>query len=239
MRSRLVPTFLPTVIATLAVLAGWSGDARAQSCRLALAMGFDVSRSVDAQDYRIQMDGIMAALVDPQIRAALLEPALPVALALFEWSGAREQVLIADWALINTAADADALAAVIAAHQRRHSGLTAVGSALRYGHRLLRRAPDCLWQTLDISGDGYVNAGPPPARVYARTDFSAITVNGLAIGGHESGILRWYTTEVIRGPGAFAEFAPTHRDFAEAFRRKLLRELSAPVLSGRATPGGG
>lgn len=239
MRSRLVPSFLLTAIVSLTVLVGWGGDARAQSCRLALAMGFDVSRSVDAQDYRIQMDGIMAALVDPEIRAALLEPALPVALALFEWSGEREQVLIADWALINTAADADALVAATASHQRRHFGLTAVGSALLYGHRLLRRAPDCLWQTLDISGDGYVNVGPPPARVYARTDFSAITVNGLAIGAHESGILRWYTAEVIRGPGAFVEFAPTHRDFAEAFRRKLLRELTAPVLSGRATPGGG
>ncbi len=203
----------------------------ASACRLALAMGFDVSRSVDRRDYAIQIDGIRAALADPAVQAALFEPDQPVALALYEWSGEREQVLISDWALIRTPAELAALDARIAAHVRRHEGLTAVGSALLYGHRLLRRAPACAGQVLDISGDGYVNVGPPPARVYARTDFGSITVNGLAIGGHESAILRWFTAEVMRGPGAFVEFAPTHADFAAAFRRKLLRELSAPPLA--------
>lgn len=210
--------------------------AAAQSCRLALALGFDVSRSVDAADYRIQIDGIIAALSDPEIRAAMLEPALPVALAIYEWSGEHEQILVADWRLIRSGADADALVAQVAAHTRRHAGLTGVGAALAWGHRLLARAPPCLWRTLDISGDGYNNVGPPPARVYARYDFGAITVNGLAIGGHESRILHWYTAEVARGPGAFVEFAPTHRDFAEVFRRKLWRELTEPVLSGLWPP---
>jgi len=213
--------------------------AQAQACRLALAMGFDVSRSVSEASYRIQIDGIIAALNDPEIRAAMLEPALPVALALYEWSGEHEQTLVADWTMIRSDGDVDALIARIADHHRRHIGLTAVGAALAYGHRLLRRAPRCVWQTLDISGDGYNNVGPPPARVYARRDFAQITVNGLAIGGHESGVLRWYTAEVIRGPGAFVEFAPTHRDFAEVFRRKLWRELTEPVLSGLPAPGGG
>jgi hypothetical protein len=203
----------------------------ALACRLALAMGFDVSRSVDARDYAIQIDGIRAAFADPDVQAALFEPDQPVALALYEWSGEHQQVLIADWALIRTPADLAALDARIAAHVRRHEGLTAVGTALIWGHRLLQRAPRCAQQVLDISGDGYVNVGPPPARVYARTDFSGITVNGLAIGGHESGILRWYAAEVMRGPGAFVEYAPTHRDFAAAFRRKLLHELSAPPLA--------
>lgn len=204
----------------------------AQDCRLALALGFDVSRSVDGADWAIQIEGIATALEDTAIRDAILRPRLPVALALYEWSGARQQVLIADWTVLRRADQIDALAARVRAHTRRHIGLTAVGAALTYGHRLLRRAPDCLWQTLDISGDGYTNDGDAPARVYRRTDFGAITVNGLAIGGHESGVLRWYAAEVARGPGAFVEYAPTHRDFAEVFRRKLLRELLEPLLGG-------
>lgn len=226
---------LPVALALALVL-----PAPAAACRLALAMGFDVSRSVDARDYAIQIDGIRAALSDPAVQDALFAPDQPVALALYEWSGEHQQALIADWALIRTPADLAALDTRIAAHVRRHEGLTAVGSALLYGHRLLGRAPRCAAQVLDISGDGYANVGPLPARVYASTDFGAITVNGLAIGGHESGILRWYAAEVIRGPGAFVEYAPTHRDFAAAFRRKLLRELSAPPLSGLAPgPTGG
>jgi len=210
--------------------------ARAEACRLALAMGFDVSRSVDAAAHEIQIRGILGALFDPGIRDALLDPAGPVALAAYEWSGRREQRMIVGWTLVETPDDIDRVARAIAAHGRSFAGLTAVGSALAYGHRLLARAPACDAQILDIAGDGQTNDGPDPARVYARRDFGAITVNGLAIGGHESGILAYYEREVIRGPGAFAEYAPTHRDFAEAFRRKLLRELAPPLIGHLAPP---
>ena len=44
-----------------AALALWAGPGWG-ACRLALALGFDVSRSVDAADYRVQRDGILAAL---------------------------------------------------------------------------------------------------------------------------------------------------------------------------------
>jgi hypothetical protein len=35
-------------------------------------------------------------------------------------------------------------------------------------------------------------------------------VNGLAIGGASRGIEDYYLTEVIRGPGAFVEYARNH-----------------------------
>lgn len=44
------------------------------ACRLPLARGFDVSRSVDARDCAIQKEGLIAALADPLIIAAFLAP---------------------------------------------------------------------------------------------------------------------------------------------------------------------
>lgn len=207
----------------------------ARACRLALALGFDVSRSVDAQDYRLQIDGILAALFDPEIRGLILEGSAPVAMAVFEWAGTREHLLVADWALLDSPAAIDRLAQQVLVHQRQAQGLTAVGSALSYARALLDRAPDCLWHTLDMAGDGQNNQGDEPQRVYAAEDFSEITVNGLAIGAHESGVLRWFQANLLHGPGAFAEYAPTHEAFAETFRRKLIRELSEHVIG--ALPG--
>ena len=40
-------------------------------CRQALALGLDVSGSVDAREYRLQLDGVAGALDDPAVRAAV------------------------------------------------------------------------------------------------------------------------------------------------------------------------
>ncbi|MCW1950803.1 MAG: DUF1194 domain-containing protein, partial [Octadecabacter sp.] len=42
------------------------------TCRQALALGLDVSGSVDVQEYRLQLDGLALALGDPEVTAALL-----------------------------------------------------------------------------------------------------------------------------------------------------------------------
>ncbi|HMO07410.1 MAG TPA: DUF1194 domain-containing protein [Paracoccaceae bacterium] len=208
--------------------------AQSQPCRLALALAFDVSRSVDGRDYDIQREGLLAALADPGIRGAFLRGD-PVALAVYEWSGARHQEMVADWRLVLSAADLDRVAAEIAAHRRWPVGLpTATGAALAFGHDLLARAPACRAQVIDISGDGQSNDGPEPDRITAGWD-DGITVNALAIGEHEIGLVDYLHRKVVRGPGAFVEYAARHTDFPPAIRRKLWRELTEPVF-GRPRP---
>ena len=219
---------------TLAVALSLSA-APASACRLALALGFDVSRSVDDTDYRIQIDGIVGAFFDTEIRGLILDSPQPVAMADFEWAGQREQLLVADWTLLDSPAAIDRLAQRILTHERESSGLTAVGAALSYGRDLMARAPECLWHTLDMAGDGQNNQGYEPRRVYDSEEFGDITVNGLAIGAHEGQILRWFESNLLHGPGAFAEFAATHEEFAEAFRRKLIRELSEQMIGSLVT----
>lgn len=217
--------------AALIVLCALGATPALAGCRLALALGFDVSSSVDAYDYAVQRDGLIAALAAPEIRRAFLAPEDSVALAVFEWGGRQHQELIVDWLLIEGAGELDAVIAALGAHAPPAFWQpTAIGAALAYGRELFEAAPDCAARTLDLSGDGRNNDWLEPARIYAREEFGALLVNGLAIGGHESDIVRYYATNVIRGAGAFVVVAPTHADFPHAIRRKLERELSGPVL---------
>ena len=121
------------------------------------------------------------------------------------------------------------------------SGLTAVGAALLEARALLERAPDCDAQTVDLAGDGISNAGPKPGALRA-THFEGVTINALAVadaqvietGATPEGgvpIAAWFRENVMHGPGAFVEEADGYPAFARAMTRKLLRELSPPLLS--------
>ena len=95
---------------TLTLMAG----AAAAECRLALALAFDVSRSVGAKDYEIQKQGLLTALDDPAIVAALFSADAPVALALYEWSRVGQQTMVVEWTLIRSPADLSAVPASVA-----------------------------------------------------------------------------------------------------------------------------
>ncbi len=212
------------------ILASFAAPADA-ACRLALALGIDVSRSVDERDYAIQKQGLAAALSDPAIVDAFLKPDDRVAFAVYEWSGQAHQDMIVDWTLVGSEADLARIIAAVTAHDREADFLpTGLGAALDYGRALMARAPACMTHTLDISGDGRSNDGRTPEEVYAREEFGDLLVNGLPIGGHEADIAHYYRARVIRGQGAFVEIARTEDDFPHAIRRKLEKELSEQLL---------
>lgn len=200
-------------------------------CRLALALAVDVSRSIDAQDYAIQTEGLAQALEDPAIRKAIFAPEGPVALAIYYWSGNGYQDLIQPWVLLETPEALDRTIWTLRLTPRPEARLaTAMGDALRYGAALMTEAPDCARRVIDVAGDGRNNEGISVARTYEREDFSGIIVNGLAVGEHEAGLVRYFRDELIRGPGAFVEIAPRQTDYPQAIRRKLLRELQGPMI---------
>ena len=215
-----------------------TGAAAAQDdCRLALMLGLDVSASVDATEYRLQQQGLISALLAPDVQRAFLNGPGPVALSVFEWSGRFQQDLLVDWTLIETEADLLAAAERIGAGVRRSTDFpTAIGYAIGFAAGRFAEAPPCLFQTLDISGDGQNNDGFPPEAAYAHFPMDGIIVNGLAIGGAQREIAEYYEREIIRGPGAFVEYANDHTDFAEAMRRKLERELRVFILGRSARP---
>lgn len=204
---------------------------------MALQLGLDVSASVDPAEYRLQVDGLAAALIDPTVTEAFLNGPGPVALSIFEWSGRFQQEVVVDWTMITSEADLLTIAERIAGSPRGSQDFpTALGYALGFASTHFQSAPTCLFQTLDISGDGQNNDGFPPLAAYEHFDFDGITVNGLAIGGASREIEEYFAAEVIHGPGAFVEYASTHADFAETMRRKLERELRAMIFGELILP---
>ncbi len=230
------------------LLAGAPADA---ACRQALAIGLDVSGSVDQREFELQARGLAAALTSDAVRAVLLEaPGYPVALAVYDWSGEGHQRMILDWVEITDAAVLDRVAWVIASAVRiERSPATGVGAAMLYGDALLARRSDCPRAALDLTGDGLNNSGPQPRDVVLPARGPEVTVNALVIGvnrdegwdGGDPGVAEltaWFTAEVIRGPDAFVEVALGYEDFAAAMERKLLRELEGLTVSQLAAPDG-
>lgn len=227
----MVPAFAMAralVVITLALLA-LAVPRLARACDIALVLAMDVSGSVDAAEYRLQMDGVAQALGDAQVREALL--AGQVALSVTQWSGANQQITVMGWQAMRAPSDIDAFAARLRRVPRAFErGNTAVGAALDHARALFAQVPHCRNWVIDVSGDGDENEGFTigPARRAAVQN--GIVINGLAIEdlGSAQAITNFYRRWVIT-PGGFVETAQGHADFARAIRQKLLRELRAPI----------
>lgn len=210
-----------------------------EACRLALVLALDVSSSVDAGEDRLQRNGLAAALLAPEVEAAFFASPDPVAIQIFEWSGQPNQTDLLDWTLIRSPADLYYAASVLANSERSVNDMpTAMGYALGYASIMLQEAPPCLFQTVDMAGDGTNNDGFGPASAYAAFPFEGVTVNGLAIAGSDISVQNYYVSEVIHGPNAFVEVANGFSDFEDAMRRKLVRELSAQIIGRMNTTQG-
>lgn len=206
-------------------------------CRQKLALALDVSGSVDAKEYRLQLEGLVEALTDPEVRAILVAPgAAPVAIHVFEWSGPEFQRVLVDWTLIEDVATLEAVARRLLAVERVAAPpSTALGTAMVTGARILARGPDCWKATLDISGDGKSNTGPRPKDLPDVAGLSDLTINALVIetidsmgaGPGDIDLMAYFQIQVIRGPDAFAMKAKGFEDYAKAMKRKLLKELEA------------
>lgn len=216
-------------------------------CGQALALGLDVSGSVDQREYWLQREGLATALTSPAVRDILLaRQNAPTAIAVFEWSGPTHQILVQPWVHITDEMALDTLVADLRSAPRITGNLTtAIGSAMLYGVGLLDQRPECAKRTLDISGDGPANTGPRPQDLHADNIPADVTVNALVIGdgdlfGRDARLAdikelsAYFNAYVIRGAGAFVETALGFEDYANAMERKLLRELQSLALSDAA-----
>ncbi len=232
---------LPALFLGLAGL--FPTTAFAAECRLALVLALDVSGSVNAAEYRQQLDGLATALGSPRVRQAILSGDAPVELAAFEWSSRNHQFLIQPWITLDSHDAIDRATTRIQSYQKQRAGLkTALGTALLFAASLLDEKPSCWQHTVDVSGDGKNNIGVGPEQVYTLDAFSRTTVNALVVGdpgsGREAGepnltraaLKTYFDQSVIRGPGAFSMIAYGYGDYARAMEQKLLRELRPPVL---------
>lgn len=211
------------------------------ACRHALVLALDVSGSVDAREYRLQMNGLATALLDPKVQQIILsDPSAPISLAVFEWSGRNYQRLIQDWVVVEQPSDLERTASFLRKRFKKRAPVkTAIGSALSFGSAMLAEKSECWRQTIDVSADGENNNGPAPKSLLGRSGFRNIEVNALVIGdgiadaeaGAAVSLKTYFEQNVIRGPSAFAILANGYKDYARAMKLKLIKELSPQVLS--------
>lgn len=196
-----------------------------------LVLAVDTSLSVDETEFALQMAGMAAAFRTPEI-IALIEQHEGVAVTLFQWSGTIDPDYAIPWHLLTGPATAHAFADKIERLRREPShGFTAMGQAIRTAIEALERnAVAGRERKIDISADGRSNIGPLPSDSWPRAEALGITINGLPILIDTYNLDAYFRNKVVAGPGAFIEIADDYRDFANAFLRKLRREL-APAVS--------
>lgn len=209
---------------------------RATGCDLALLLAMDISGSVDINEYRIQRDGLAAALRDPIVSEALVRAEAKV--AVLQWTGRSRQLLTVDWHAVPDFDALEALAVKVETDQRMWRNFsTAVGEALSVSVDILAQVPECRRKVVDVSGDGESNEGVEPRGILPRLRAAGITVNALAIETDEDiDLTAWFFEHVITGEGAFVATAQGFEDYPRAIRDKLRRETTLQLAGMEFAP---
>ncbi len=222
-----------TALAALAVTAmlGFVAKADATTVNVQLAMGVDVSGSVDATEYALQMGGYVAAFNSLAVQNAIANSPDGVAVMLYQWSGNGQQAVSVVWTHLKTAADSIAFAADIqaATATRFYSGLTGIAQAITFGAtEIANNGFDSARKVIDISGDGTENVNSL-AQLQAARDAAVtagISINGLAILNDVATLDTYYANNVIGGDKSFVLSVAAFEDFAQAVTRKIVFEIT-------------
>lgn len=196
----------------------------ATACDAALLLAIDVSSSIDAGEYRLQIDGLADALLDPEVVDALLLG--QSALAVVQWSGVNKQGLVLGWNRMTSFEVISGFAAEVRTLQRAFfDSDTAIGDAIGFSTRQFAAVPECNRRIIDISGDGPQNAGSSALHASRAAEAMGIIINGIAIESIGVAMTNYYRRTIVTFDG-FVITARGHLEYPRAIREKILRELS-------------
>ncbi len=204
---------------------------------LALALGIDISGSIDPDEARLQREGYVNAFRDPVIVKAILGGANGrIAVSYYEWSDSWMQKLLIDWTLLDSEAAIHAFATRLSEAPISIARRTSISGAIRYAIPLFGRSPyEAQRKVLDVSGDGSNNDGGLVTEMRHEALKERIVINGLPIMNdrpnpfgfpNETDLDRYYLHCVTGGPRSFVEVARSFEDFPRAVRKKLLQEVA-------------
>jgi hypothetical protein len=223
----------------------------------ALVVSVDISNSVDENRYRLQMEGIAAALEDSGVIEAITNgPNGGILFSMVTWADRPDFTL--PWVKISNKEEALAVAARIRKLPQQGGEFTCMTRMMRsVNDKIMSQIPaEATRMVLDVSGDGpdNCNADEPIEGVRDELVANGVTVNGLPINSDDappaqgsaqaaappggngkaaaSSIEEWYREHVMGGIGAFVLPANGYADFGRAIRQKFVIEIS-----GLSTPG--
>jgi len=216
-----------------------SAPAPPQTVDLELVLATDNSQSIDRSEALLQRQGVAAAFRHPDVVRAIQSGTYGrIAVAYLDWSSLPFTRLTLNWRIVSDKASADAFADALLKAPFVYGQGTAIGEAILIGARLIETNNiEGTQKSIDISGDGPNNTGPPVYQMRDEIVAKRITINGLPVvstgdyGQGDWGIYYgkledYYRNCVIGGPRSFAIPAKGFEEFAQAVRRKLVLEIS-------------
>jgi hypothetical protein len=230
---------LLAVLAAVAVL-GSPLRAAEEEVDLLLVLSSDVSRSIDAQKFKLQRDGYAAAIASPRVLQAIRSGALGrIAISFVEWSGVNAQKIVIDWTVIRDEVTARDFSAQVVEAPRSFADRTSISGGIDFAMAQFERAPyHSSRRTIDISGDGTNNSGRDVVDARDEALAKGVTINGLVIlserpmswnADHTNppgGLDNYYRNNVVGGPGSFVMVAEDFNSFGQAIINKLIAEIA-------------
>ncbi len=218
-----------------------------------LVLAVDISQSMDLEEQEVQRAGYVAALTSEEVLEAIrYGPLGRIAVTYVEWGGIGEQFVIADWAVVEDRATAEAFAGQIAEAPLQHRQRTSIASALSHAMAMVESNRfEGIRRVVDISGDGPNNQGGAVTASRDAAMAAGITINGLPLMMKAEKnawqaflhLDHYYEDCVIGGPGAFSIPVRSKEGFADAIRMKLVLEIvglqphdSEPIRVAGRTP---
>ena len=208
--------------------------AQTRPVALELVLAVDTSTSVDDQEFELQRRGLAEAFAHPDLISVIEGMGeIGIAVSLVEWAGTGQQKSIVDWMHVNSRETSLQLASLINNAPRQISGMTDIGSVIRYSTDSFdRNGFTGNRKVIDVSGDGTSNTDTT-ALERDRAIARGITINGLVIFNKEYDLgelaeidlIQHYSNRVIGGNGAFLMTASNFHDFRYAILNKLIREI--------------
>lgn len=198
---------------------------------LELVLAVDASGSVNDDEYKLQLVGIARGFRDPAVRKAIRSgPEKSIAVNLLVWAEPQVPKDMTGWFVIASDADAERFASMVENFPRRQSGATAIGEGIAAALRSIEANSIAgTREVVDVSGDGRESVAREFTvlvdQAHAMAMARGVVINGLAIQNEVSDLADYYRRNVQAGPESFVMAARDYEDFAEAMRRKLLREI--------------
>jgi hypothetical protein len=232
------------VAAAVCGLFGLLGQAQATPVALELSLVIDVSKSVDNNEYNLQLQGYQKAFQNATVQSNILSYASlgGIVVNVIQFSDNAQQQI--GWTQLTTTAKINDFANAIGTMTRLFSGKTDVQDGILLGtSSMANNGYEGARKVIDVSGDGHQNSDPScnaTAPNYtevcasvqtARNDAATagIVVNGLAIEDGTygtSGLTNWYKTNVMTANG-FVQTASGFPAFESAVLTKIGREIGS------------
>ena len=224
------------------LLAHEPSRALSQPCiDVALVLAVDGSSSIDATEYRFQQQAISASLRDPEVLGAMAS-AGTVAVGVVFWGDPNRPTQETETVVIAGALDAERLARTVEILPRQVLGNTGLSTGLAAALDKLETMGCAHRLVINISGDGKGTIlprqkGPTPRLkdVRARAAAKGVMINALTVSDEEKDLATYYEQKVITGEGAFVMDIKSYNDYAQALRRKLVREIAPNSVSSTQT----